>query len=105
LREQQLSAPKTESAVANPTEESSSADAELQISRELEMQEVLLQSEHEEVTLSKVTVTKGAEIKADIGDVEIPDLNSKVTCDMILTVVAERYGQKDLLRFRDSWVG
>ena len=36
-------------------------------------------------------------------DVEIPDLNSRVTVDMILTVVAECYGQKDLLRFRDGW--
>lgn len=31
------------------------------------------------------------------------DFNSKVTIDMILTVVAECYGQKDLLRYRDFW--
>jgi hypothetical protein len=34
---------------------------------------------------------------------DMPDLNSKVTIDMILTVVAECYGQRDLLRFRDTW--
>lgn len=32
-----------------------------------------------------------------------PDLNSRVTIDMILTVVAECYGQRDLLRFREIW--
>ncbi|KAF2648682.1 hypothetical protein K491DRAFT_684501 [Lophiostoma macrostomum CBS 122681] len=37
-------------------------------------------------------------------DPEGVDFNSKVTIDMILTVVAECYGQKDLLRYRDIWV-
>lgn len=31
------------------------------------------------------------------------DLNTRVTIDMILTVVAECYGQRDLLRFRKPW--
>jgi hypothetical protein len=39
----------------------------------------------------------------ETGDVEIPDLNTRVTIDMILTVAAECYGQKDLLKYRDSW--
>jgi hypothetical protein len=36
-------------------------------------------------------------------DIDIPDLNTRVTIDMVLTVVAECYGQRDLLRFRDVW--
>ncbi|KAF1934328.1 uncharacterized protein M421DRAFT_415356 [Didymella exigua CBS 183.55] len=31
------------------------------------------------------------------------DLNTRATIDMILTVVAECYGQRDLLRFRKPW--
>ncbi|KAF1947240.1 hypothetical protein EJ02DRAFT_449831 [Clathrospora elynae] len=31
------------------------------------------------------------------------DWNTKVAIDMILTVVAECYGQRDLLRFREAW--
>ncbi|KAF2741347.1 hypothetical protein EJ04DRAFT_507171 [Polyplosphaeria fusca] len=31
------------------------------------------------------------------------DWNSRVTVDMIITIAAECYGQKDLLRFRSSW--
>lgn len=31
------------------------------------------------------------------------DLNTKVTIDMILTVVGECYGQRDLLRYREVW--
>lgn len=31
------------------------------------------------------------------------DVNTRVTIDMILTVVAERYGQRDLLRYRKPW--
>ena len=31
------------------------------------------------------------------------DWNTKVAIDMILTVVAECYGQKDLLEFRAAW--
>ncbi|KAK7189590.1 hypothetical protein DPSP01_001584 [Paraphaeosphaeria sporulosa] len=31
------------------------------------------------------------------------DLNTKVTIDMILTVVGECYGQRDLLRYREMW--
>lgn len=30
-------------------------------------------------------------------------LNTKVAVDMILTVVGDRYGQRDLLRFREAW--
>ena len=33
----------------------------------------------------------------------ISDLNKRATLDMILTVVAECYGQRDLLRFRKPW--
>jgi hypothetical protein len=39
----------------------------------------------------------------ETGDVQIPDLNTRVTIDMILTIAAECYGQKDLLMYRDSW--
>ncbi|KAL1613206.1 hypothetical protein SLS60_001438 [Paraconiothyrium brasiliense] len=35
--------------------------------------------------------------------VEEVDLNTRVTIDMILTVVGECYGQRDLLRFREAW--
>ncbi|KAF2679510.1 hypothetical protein K458DRAFT_490595 [Lentithecium fluviatile CBS 122367] len=41
--------------------------------------------------------------KANEEDVDPIDLNTRVTIDMILTVVAECYGQKDLLRFREVW--
>lgn len=33
----------------------------------------------------------------------VADLNTMVTIDMILTVVAECYGQRDLLKFRKPW--
>ncbi len=33
----------------------------------------------------------------------IVDLNTRVTIDMILTIVAECYGQRDLLKFRKPW--
>jgi hypothetical protein len=47
---------------------------------------------------------KESNIDTDMdADVDIPDLNTRVTIDMILTVVAECYGQRDLLRFRDIW--
>ncbi|KAH7126688.1 hypothetical protein B0J11DRAFT_432683 [Dendryphion nanum] len=36
-------------------------------------------------------------------DTMIDFTNTKATLDMILTVVAELYGQRDLLRFRDVW--
>lgn len=36
-------------------------------------------------------------------DLNLVDSNTKVTIDMILIVVAECYGQKDLLRSRKSW--
>lgn len=36
-------------------------------------------------------------------DIAVVDLNTRVTIDMILTVVAECYGQRDLLRFREAW--
>ncbi|KAJ4358654.1 uncharacterized protein N0V89_003238 [Didymosphaeria variabile] len=35
--------------------------------------------------------------------VEEVDLNTRVTIDMILTVVGECYGQRDLLKFREVW--
>jgi hypothetical protein len=47
------------------------------------------------------------EAKAPAGDqshsMTAVDLNTRVTIDMILTVVAECYGQKDLLKFREAW--
>jgi hypothetical protein len=36
-------------------------------------------------------------------DEEKAILNTRVTVDMILTVVGDRYGQRDLLRFREVW--
>lgn len=45
-----------------------------------------------------------ADICSEAGNLASPiDLNTRVTIDMILTVVAECYGQKDLLRFREAW--
>ncbi|KAF3004141.1 hypothetical protein E8E13_005103 [Curvularia kusanoi] len=37
------------------------------------------------------------------GDTCISDINTRVTIDMILTVAAECYGQRDLLKFRIPW--
>lgn len=36
-------------------------------------------------------------------DEEKAILNTRVTVDMILTIVGDRYGQRDLLRFREVW--
>lgn len=38
-----------------------------------------------------------------VTEIDIPDLNTRVTIDMVLTVVSECYGQRDLLRFREVW--
>ncbi|KAF2021695.1 hypothetical protein BU24DRAFT_488068 [Aaosphaeria arxii CBS 175.79] len=46
---------------------------------------------------------KKVEIMPKSDNIETVAWNSKVTIDMILTVVAECYGQKDLLRFRGIW--
>ncbi|KAF1952601.1 hypothetical protein CC80DRAFT_596419 [Byssothecium circinans] len=45
----------------------------------------------------------GPELDSESKDVVQVDLNTRVTIDMILTVVAECYGQKDLLRYREVW--
>jgi hypothetical protein len=34
---------------------------------------------------------------------EWADINTKVTIDMILTIVAECFGQRDLLKYRGRW--
>jgi hypothetical protein len=34
---------------------------------------------------------------------EWADINTKVTIDMILTIVAESFGQRDLLKYRGRW--
>ena len=34
---------------------------------------------------------------------EIPDANTRATLDMIISVVGECYGQRDLLQFREEW--
>lgn len=49
---------------------------------------------------NKGVVTRGAE-KRSLDDPI--DWNTKATIDMILTVVAERYGQRDLLESRMAW--
>jgi hypothetical protein len=36
---------------------------------------------------------------------QCPNSNTRVTIDMIITIVGELYGQRDLLEFRDSWGG
>jgi hypothetical protein len=36
---------------------------------------------------------------------DCPNKNTCATIDMIVTIVGELYGQRDLLEFRDSWGG
>lgn len=38
------------------------------------------------------------------GDPELPDSNTKATIDMIITIVGEIYGQRDLLEGRIDWI-
>ncbi|KAH6620156.1 hypothetical protein C7974DRAFT_399013 [Boeremia exigua] len=52
-------------------------------------------------TLAKPSVTIRS-VSDDHGSCTV-DLNTRVTIDMILTVVAECYGQRDLLEFRKPW--
>jgi hypothetical protein len=50
------------------------------------------------------TKGKSEEDSSDNVDETIPvDINTRVTIDMILTVVAECYGQRDLLHYREPW--
>jgi hypothetical protein len=49
------------------------------------------------------TTAMPAKEEAVAAEIDIPDLNTRVTIDMVLTVVAECYGQRDLLRFREIW--
>lgn len=50
---------------------------------------------------TKEILSRGAE--TDSRDPTEAEWNTRITIDMILTVVAECYGQRDLLEFRESW--
>jgi hypothetical protein len=52
---------------------------------------------------SKTAPELAIQDQVEMETVDIPDLNTRVTIDMILTIAAECYGQKDLLKYRDSW--
>ncbi|OAL57037.1 hypothetical protein IQ07DRAFT_675140 [Pyrenochaeta sp. DS3sAY3a] len=52
-------------------------------------------------TRTEETVSRGAETGSR--DPTEAEWNTRITIDMILTVVAECYGQRDLLEFRESW--
>jgi hypothetical protein len=56
-------------------------------------------------TETKIQIGPSYDSSSDshMNDVVPVDLNTRVTIDMILTVVAECYGQKDLLRYREMW--
>jgi hypothetical protein len=59
---------------------------------------------HSEPCLTdKVKAKKGEGPGADMEVIDATDLNTRVTVDMILTIVGECYGQRDLLRFREVW--
>jgi hypothetical protein len=45
----------------------------------------------------------GYHISLAQGCVDIPDLNTRLTIDKILTIAAKCYGQKDPLKYRDNW--
>ncbi|KAJ4286834.1 hypothetical protein N0V90_013086 [Kalmusia sp. IMI 367209] len=69
---------------------------------------LLNQVQHVEATgaVSKEIDTKqdtDKDLNPESGSAHTIDLNTRVTIDMILTVVGECYGQKDLLRFREVW--
>ncbi|KAF1983821.1 hypothetical protein K402DRAFT_456297 [Aulographum hederae CBS 113979] len=38
-------------------------------------------------------------------DPDFPDLNTRATCDMIITIAGEIWGQRDLLSQREVWIG
>jgi hypothetical protein len=45
-------------------------------------------------------VVEGEKVK----EIELPDMNTKATLDMIITIVGEVYGQRDLLEGRIDWL-
>lgn len=53
--------------------------------------------------MTQENVPNQARSDLQMTEVDIPDLNTRVTIDMVLTVAAECYGQKDLLKYRDNW--
>ena len=59
-----------------------------------------LRQKHRDDELAKLTKKKQ---KAKVIDDDAAQLNTRITIDMILTVVAECFGQRDLLRFRERW--
>ncbi|KAE8831580.1 hypothetical protein HRS9139_05822 [Pyrenophora teres f. teres] len=77
------------------------------VEAEIQRQEMRRQESHKEVvphSLSSTTSpTRASQIGLDAAPLTGGEWNTKVTIDMILTVVAECYGQRDLLRFRDVW--
>jgi hypothetical protein len=58
-----------------------------------------LDSDTESGAILQDLIQESAEAK------ECPDVNTRATIDMIITIAGELYGQRDLLEFRDCWGG
>jgi hypothetical protein len=58
-----------------------------------------LEQEKETIASAPSSLPNGDEVGPDVG----PTANTQATLDMILTVVGQVFGQKDLLQFRQSW--
>jgi hypothetical protein len=76
---------------------------------EAERQRQLMRAQSSATASLEETQLPGRGLSATTQSVELVDnsdeldLNTRVTIDMILTVVAECYGQRDLLAFRKPW--
>ncbi|KAF1838479.1 hypothetical protein BDW02DRAFT_585759 [Decorospora gaudefroyi] len=74
---------------------------------ERQRQEMRKQGRHDEQALRAGPAASDREEAGSKDTDRVPlsesDWNTKATIDMILTVVAECYGQKDLLRYREAW--
>ena len=77
------------------------------VEAEIQRQEMLRQEPHKESTPQPLSSTPSPTRASQKGLDSTPstedEWNTKVTIDMILTVVAECYGQRDLVRFREMW--
>ncbi|KAF7444753.1 hypothetical protein A1F99_113060 [Pyrenophora tritici-repentis] len=77
------------------------------VEAEIQRQQMRRQESHKEVVphplSSTPSSTRASQNRIDNAPLTEDEWNTKVTIDMILTVVAECYGQRDLLRFRDVW--
>ena len=77
------------------------------VEAEIQRQEMLRHEPHKEATpqslSSTPSPTRASQKELDSTPSTEDEWNTKVTVDMILTVVAECYGQRDLVRFRAMW--